>query len=56
MHDDMHMAALQKELTDVIGLKVDIQMDKGKTNAGTVALRFNDLDQMDLILNRIRGE
>jgi len=50
--DSADVIALEKELERVIGLKVKI-MTKGK--AGTLALHYTDLDQLDDIIRKLRA-
>jgi len=49
---DAGVAALEKELARVIGLKVDIHV-RGK--AGSVTVHYQTLDQLDEIIKRLRG-
>jgi len=49
---DAGVAALEKELARVIGLKVDISV-RGK--AGSVTVHYQTLDQLDDIIKRLRG-
>jgi ParB family chromosome partitioning protein len=50
--DNADVAALEKELERVIGLKVKI-VTKGK--AGTLTLHYTDLDQLDDIIKKLRS-
>lgn len=50
---DADIQALERQLGDLLGLKVKI-MAKG--GAGTVGLHFSNLDQLDLICQRLSGE
>ncbi len=55
MDHHLHIEALNKDMTDAIGLAVDVQMNRKKIGAGIVAISFDNLDQLDLVLARIRG-
>lgn len=48
---DMHVAAVEKQLTDALGLKVDVNM--ASATAGRVVVTFKDLDQLDLIIKKL---
>jgi ParB family chromosome partitioning protein len=50
---DADIAALERQLGDILGLRVKISYAKG---AGTVTLGFSSLDQLDLICQRLTGE
>jgi len=50
---DADIAALERQLGDILGLKVKIAYAKG---AGSVTLGFSSLDQLDLICQRLTGE
>ncbi len=50
---DPDAAALERQLGDILGLKVRIGYQGG---AGTVTLGFSSLDQLDLICQRLTGE
>lgn len=50
---DADLLALQKQLGDLLGLKITIQHSHG---AGQVAVHFSSLDQLDLICQRLSGE
>lgn len=50
---DADIAALERQLGDILGLKVKITYAKG---AGSVTLGFSSLDQLDLICQRLTGE
>ncbi len=50
---DADLAALERQLGDMLGLKVQVQ-HKGK--GGTVNLRYSSLDQLDMICQRLSGE
>ncbi len=47
------IAALERQLSDMIGLKVRITHGQG---GGTVALSYSSLDQLDMICQRLSGE
>ncbi|WP_300973295.1 ParB/RepB/Spo0J family partition protein [Sphingomonas sp. LHG3406-1] len=50
---DADLVALERQLGDLLGLKVSIQHSGG---AGQVAVHFSSLDQLDLICQRLSGE
>ncbi len=50
---DADIAALERQLGDILGLKVKIAYGNGK---GAVTLGFSSLDQLDLICQRLTGE
>jgi ParB family chromosome partitioning protein len=50
---DADLLALERQLGDLLGLKVSIQHKGG---AGQVAVAFSSLDQLDLICQRLSGE
>ncbi|MBS0505620.1 MAG: ParB/RepB/Spo0J family partition protein [Proteobacteria bacterium] len=50
---DADIAALERQLGDILGLKVKIAYGNG---AGSVTLGFSSLDQLDLICQRLTGE
>lgn len=50
---DADLAALERQLGDVLGLKVRVMHQGG---SGTVTLNFSSLDQLDLICQRLSGE
>jgi ParB family transcriptional regulator, chromosome partitioning protein len=50
---DADIAALERQLGDLLGLKVKISYGGG---AGAVTLGFSSLDQLDLICQRLTGE
>ncbi|NNM77298.1 ParB/RepB/Spo0J family partition protein [Sphingomonas sp. ID1715] len=50
---DADIAALERQLGDLLGLKVKISYGSG---AGAVTLGFSSLDQLDLICQRLTGE
>jgi ParB family chromosome partitioning protein len=50
---DADLVALERQLGDILGLKVRIAYAKG---SGSVTLGFSSLDQLDLICQRLTGE
>ncbi|HYG47150.1 MAG TPA: ParB/RepB/Spo0J family partition protein [Allosphingosinicella sp.] len=50
---DADVAALERQLGDMLGLKVTIKHAPG---GGTVALGYSTLDQLDMICQRLSGE
>jgi ParB family chromosome partitioning protein len=50
---DADLAALERQLGDVLGLKVKVA---AKGSSGTVTLHFSTLDQLDLVCQRLSGE
>nr|WP_314441586.1 ParB/RepB/Spo0J family partition protein [uncultured Sphingomonas sp.] len=50
---DADLLALERQLGDLLGLKVSIQH---KAGAGQVSVAFSSLDQLDLICQRLSGE
>jgi ParB family chromosome partitioning protein len=50
---DADLAALERQLGDLLGLKVKVAHGKG---GGTVALHYSTLDQLDMICQRLSGE
>jgi ParB family chromosome partitioning protein len=50
---DADLLALERQLGDLLGLKVSIHHSQG---AGHVAVHFSSLDQLDLICQRLSGE
>jgi ParB family chromosome partitioning protein len=50
---DADLAALERQLSDMLGLKVQV---KHAGAGGTVALRYSSLDQLDMICQRLSGE
>lgn len=50
---DADLAALERQLSDMLGLKVQV-IHKGQ--GGTVALNYSSLDQLDIICQRLSGE
>ncbi|OYW32992.1 MAG: chromosome partitioning protein ParB [Methyloversatilis sp. 12-65-5] len=47
------LARLEEELSDLLGAAVSVQANA--RGAGKVAIRFNDLDQLDGLIARLRG-
>ena len=50
---DADLAALERQLGDLLGLRVRVVHGKG---GGTVALHYSSLDQLDMICQRLSGE
>ena len=50
---DADLAALERQLGDLLGLRVKVAHGK---SGGTVALHYSTLDQLDLICQRLSGE
>ncbi|MGH6784920.1 MAG: ParB/RepB/Spo0J family partition protein, partial [Sphingomicrobium sp.] len=50
---DADLAALERQLTDLLGIKVQVGH---KGNAGTMTLYYSSLDQLDMICQRLSGE
>lgn len=50
---DADLAALERQLGDLLGLKVQV-VHKGR--GGTVSLSYSSLDQLDMICQRLSGE
>ncbi len=50
---DADLAALERQLGDILGLKVKVAHDGSK---GTVVLNYSSLDQLDMICQRLSGE
>lgn len=50
---DADLAALERQLGDLLGLKVKVAHAKA---GGTVALHYSTLDQLDMICQRLSGE
>ena len=50
---DADLAALERQLGDMLGLKVKVANDG---NRGAVTLHYNSLDQLDMICQRLSGE
>jgi ParB family chromosome partitioning protein len=47
------LAALERQLSDMLGLKVEVSH---KGEGGTVRLSYSTLDQLDMICQRLSGE
>jgi len=50
---DPDLAALERQLGDMLGLKVQV-VHKGQ--GGTVTLHYSNLDQLDMVCQRLSGE
>ena len=50
---DADLAVLERQLSDMIGLKVKVSHDGQR---GTVTLHYSSLDQLDMICQRLSGE
>ena len=50
---DADLAALERQLSDMLGLKVQV---KHGGKGGTVNLSYSNLDQLDMICQRLSGE
>ncbi len=50
---DPDLAALERQLSDLTGLKVEVKHDGTK---GSVTLHYSSLDQLDMICQRLSGE
>ncbi len=50
---DADIAALERQLGDILGLKVKVASDGSR---GTVTLHYSNLDQLDMICQRLSGE
>jgi ParB family chromosome partitioning protein len=50
---DADLAALERQLSDILGVKVQV-IHKGQ--GGTVTLHYSSLDQLDMICQRLSGE
>ena len=50
---DADLAALERQLSDMLGVKVQV---KNAGAGGTVSLRYTSLDQLDMICQRLSGE
>ncbi|MEO7603228.1 MAG: ParB/RepB/Spo0J family partition protein [Sphingomicrobium sp.] len=50
---DPDLAALERQLSDILGLKVEVSH---KGEGGTVRLAYSTLDQLDMICQRLSGE
>ena len=51
---DPDTKAFEKDLTDVLGLKVDIK--RGSGESGTLVIKYGNFDQLDYIRMRLTGE
>jgi ParB family chromosome partitioning protein len=52
---DPDIAALEQHLADILGLKVEIAHEGG-TAGGALSLRYSNLDQLDMLCQRLSGE
>ena len=52
---DPDIAALEQHLADILGLKVEIAHE-GASTGGTLSLRYSNLDQLDMLCQRLSGE
>lgn len=52
---DPDIAALEHHLADILGLKVDIAHE-GASVGGSLSLRYSNLDQLDMLCQRLSGE
>ena len=52
-HADADIEALQRQLGDILGLKVQVT---NKGQGGVVALHYSSLDQLDMVCQRLSGE
>ncbi len=50
---DADLAALERQLGDMLGLKVQVSHNGQK---GTVTLHYSSLDQLDMVCQRLSGE
>lgn len=50
---DPDLAALERQLSDMLGLKVQVAH---KGQGGTVTLHYSNLDQLDMVCQRLSGE
>ena len=50
---DADLAALERQLSDMLGLKVQV---KHAGKGGTMSLSYSSLDQLDMICQRLSGE
>jgi len=53
--NDADIRAVENHLGDLLGLKVSIQ-SQGQTGAGAMTIEYANLDQLDLICQRLTGE
>ncbi|BBD99406.1 chromosome partitioning protein ParB [Sphingobium amiense] len=51
---DPDIAALEQHLADILGLRVDIVHEGG--GGGALSLRYSNLDQLDMLCQRLSGE
>lgn len=52
---DPDIAALEQHLADILGLKVEIAHE-GASVGGTLSMRYSNLDQLDMLCQRLSGE
>jgi ParB family chromosome partitioning protein len=52
-HADADLIALERQLGDLLGLKVQVTH---KGEGGSVTLHYSSLDQLDMICQRLSGE
>lgn len=52
---DPDIAALEQHLADILGLKVEIAHE-GSATGGALSLRYANLDQLDMLCQRLSGE
>ncbi|WP_407696080.1 ParB/RepB/Spo0J family partition protein [Sphingobium soli] len=52
---DPDIAALEQHLADILGLKVEIAHN-GAATGGTLSMRYSNLDQLDMLCQRLSGE
>ncbi|SEJ89729.1 chromosome partitioning protein, ParB family [Sphingobium sp. AP50] len=52
---DPDIAALEQHLADILGLKVEIAHD-GPSTGGILSMRYSNLDQLDMLCQRLSGE
>ena len=50
---DADTKAFEKELTDLLGLKVEIK--RGSGESGTLVIKYGNFDQLDYIRQRLGG-
>ena len=50
---DADIAALERQLSDMLGLKVQVVHN---ADGGTVRISYSSLDQLDLVCQRLSGE
>jgi len=50
---DADLAALERQLSDILGLKVQVAH---KGQGGTVSLHYSNLEQLDMVCQRLSGE